>query len=215
MADYYDEKTVKALVVEYLSYDPKERKIDKTALKIRETILIEVGKIVNGIIFKHSFTVWENFNDLYQEAMEACTKALEKFDPFYITSKGTYASTFNYFSLTAKHCLKYYTMRNQKNRNNYAIDDYANTLQYEDISSENSHQMVSKEFINQLKDVFQKTGNSKFMPLIDILEDYLNKIGSFNKRDYFRFSRSLGWSPNLIRKFLKIIKDNRDEFYNF
>jgi hypothetical protein len=38
--------------------------------------------------------------------MEACTKALEKFDPTYVTSKGEIATTFNYFSLTAKRCFE-------------------------------------------------------------------------------------------------------------
>ena len=45
---------------------------------IREKIFKEIGKIINGIIFTHRFTVWENYDDLYQEAAEACLKALPK-----------------------------------------------------------------------------------------------------------------------------------------
>jgi DNA-directed RNA polymerase specialized sigma subunit len=116
MANYYNNDEVQSWVVEYLSYPEEERKENDRALFLREKTMVEVGKIVNGIIFKHKFTIWEPYDDLYQEAMEACTKALEKFDPTYVTSKGETATTFNYFSLTAKRCLKFYTMRNKKNR---------------------------------------------------------------------------------------------------
>ncbi len=210
---YYNNDVVQGWVEEYLQYERETRKENDDALLLRKKTMIEVGKIVNGIIFKHKFTVWEPYDDLYQEAMEACTKALEKFDPTFITSKGERATTFNYFSLTAKRCLKFYTMRNQKNRNNYAIDDYNNVLSYSADVIENSQQMVSSEFIKHLKEVFLQSGHKKFIPIVDILKEYLEKIGAFNKRDFFRFAKSYGWSPNLIRKFLKIIKDNKDEFY--
>jgi hypothetical protein len=186
MANYYNNDEVQSWVVEYLSYPEEERKENDRALFLREKTMVEVGKIVNGIIFKHKFTIWEPYDDLYQEAMEACTKALEKFDPTYVTSKGETATTFNYFSLTAKRCLKFYTMRNKKNRDNYAIEDYDHTLTYTSDLTESSQQMVSSEFIKHLKEVFIQNGHKKFLPLIDILEEYLNKIGSFNKRDYFQ-----------------------------
>lgn len=210
---YFDNDKVQGWVEEYLVYDIEDRKEDEHALFLREKTMIEVGKIVNGIIFKHKFTIWEPYDDLYQEAMEACTKALEKFNPNFITSKGEKATTFNYFSLTAKRCLKFYTMRNKKNRDSYAIEDYNNTLSYTADLSESSQQMVSDEFTKHLKEIFVQAGHKKFIPIIDILQEYLQKIGTFNKRDFFRFAKSYGWSPNLIRKFLKIIKDNKDEFY--
>lgn len=213
MANYFDNDKVQGWVEEYLDYDIEDRKEDYHALFLREKTMVEVGKIVNGIIFKHKFTIWEPYDDLYQEAMEACTKALEKFNPNFITTKGERATVFNYFSLTAKRCLKFYTMRNKKNRDNFAIEDYDNTLSYNLDLSESSQSMISQDFIKHLKEIFVESGYKKFIPIIDILEEYLQKIGYFNKRDFFRFAKSYGWSPNLIRKFLKIIKDNKEEFY--
>lgn len=209
---YFDNNETQGWVEEYLQFPPEERKINPKALRLREKTMVEVGKIVNGIIFKHKFTVWEPYDDLYQEAMEACTKALEKFNPNFITTKGERATAFNYFSLTAKRCLKFYTMRNKKNRDNYAIEDYDGQLSYCQDDGD-SHQMISDEFIKHLKEIFLGSGYKKFIPIIDIMQEYLEKIGSFNKRDFFRFAKSYGWSPNLIRKFLKIIKDNKDDFY--
>jgi len=210
---YFNNDVVQRDVEEYLSFPIDERKKNTHTLYLREKIMVEVGKVTNGIIFKHKFTIWEPYDDLYQEAMEACTKALEKFNPNFITTKGERATVFNYFSLTAKRCLKFYTMRNKKNRDNYAIEDYDTTLSYDSGDPDGSQQIISEEFIKHLKEIFLQFGYKKFIPIIDILQEYLDKIGSFNKRDFFRFAKSYGWSPNLIRKFLKIIKDNREEFY--
>jgi hypothetical protein len=211
---YFDNDLVTEWIVEYLSYKPENRKRYEKPYQLREKILWEVGKIVNGIIFTQKFTIWEPYDDLYQEAMEACTKALEKFNPYFVTSKGEYATAFNYFSLTAKRCLKFYTIRNQKNRKNHQIEDYQHFLTEDLDITESSKSLVSDSFINQLKKVFENQGHTKYIPLIDILEEYLNKIGDYNKRDFFRFAKFNGWSPNLIRKFLKILNENKEEFYN-
>jgi len=211
---YFDNEVVQGKIEIYLEYEPENRKIETRPLQLREEILKEVGKIVNGIIFTQKFTVWEPYDDLYQEAMEACTKALEKFDPNFITSKGEYATAFNYFSLTAKRCLKFYTIRNKKNRNNYQIEEYEPFLTHDGTDLESSKSLVSNDFIVHLKRVFNKKGYQKYIPLVDILHEYLTKIGDYNKRDFFRFCKFNGWSPNLIRKFLKIMNENKEEFYN-
>jgi len=214
MANYFDNNVVQGWIVQYLSYEPEDRKTDTNALELREKILVEVSKIVNGIIFTHKFTIWEPYDDLYQEALEACIKALEKFNPQYVTSNGTFATAFNYFSLTTKRCLKFYTIRNRKYRDNYQIDEYSESL----ISSdgdvhESNHTIMSDDFISQLYQIFTDSKGKKLNPLVDILKEYLEKIGHFNKRDFFRFAKSYGWSPNLIRKFLRIIRENEEVFY--
>ena len=213
MANYYDNDVVQCKIVEYLGYEPEERKTDQHALKLRKEVLTEVGKIINGIIFTHKFTVWENYDDLYQEATEACIKALEKFNPEYVTTKGVKATSFNYFSLTAKRCLKFYTIRNKKNRDNQHIDNFAYKLYInEDHSS--TINIVVQNFIDQIKRSIEGTKHKKFLELVKILEEYLYKMGDYNKRDFFRFAKSYGWSPSLIRKFLKIIKDNKEQIYD-
>lgn len=210
---YFDNEEVTEWIVEYLDYSDEDRKTLERPLYLRNKILIEVEKIVRGIIFTQKFTVWEPYDDLRQEALEACTKALDKFNPLFITSKGEYATAFNYFSLTAKRCLKFYTIKNQKNRKNKPIEDYQPYLTDEVDITESSKSIVSDSFIIQLKRVFRDNGYDKFLPLVDILQEYLEKIGEYNKRDFFRFAKFMGWSPNLIRKFLKIMNDHKDEFY--
>lgn len=134
---------------------------------LKEKIFKEVIKIINGIIFTHKFTIWESYDDLFQEASEACIKALPKFDPNYITSNGTRATAFNYFSLTAKRCLKFYTIRNKKNRNHQQIEDYQHLMKEE---HEFSRELVSDNFVRQVRQVFDNTKHKKFLPLVDILE---------------------------------------------
>lgn len=214
MANYFDNDVVQGWIVKYLNYDPEDRQSDPSALQLREKILVEVSKIVNGIIFTHKFTIWEPYDDLFQEALEACIKALEKFNPNYVTSSGKLATAFNYFSLTTKRCLKFYTIRNRKFRDNYQIDDYSESLtSTEDGVHEMSHSIMSDDFIQQLYQIFSEQKTKKLNPLVDILKEYLDKIGHFNKRDFFRFAKSYGWSPNLIRKFLRIIRENEEVFY--
>ena len=222
MPNYYNNREVQDLIEDYLEMiyktddkkfllkeDTPENRMLQDLLK--EKIFKEVSKIINGIIFTHKFTVWEPYDDLFQEASEACIKALPKFNPNYVTSKGIKATSFNYFSLTAKRCLKFYTMRNQKNRNHLPIEDYNNATKYKE--EDMSKSIVFDDFIRQLKTIFVGSKYKKFIPLIDRLEEYLQKIGDFNKRDFFRFAKSYGWSPNLIRKFLKNIKENKESFY--
>lgn len=213
MANYYDNDMVQGWLEEYLSIPSDIRKTDKHALILREKILKEVAKIVNGEIFTHKFTIWENYDDLFQEGMEACMKAMEKFNPNYITSKGIKATSFNYFSLTAKRCLKFYTIRNKKFRNNPQIEDFIENITVSKNIVENSVQSASNQLILQLRELMNDQKSEKFQPLIDVLENYLNRMGSYNKRDFFRFAKSYGWSPNLIRRFLKTLKENKEIFY--
>ncbi len=179
---------------------------------LKEKIFKEIGKIINGIIFTHRFTAWENYDDLYQEASEACLKALPKFDPNFITSSGQKATAFNYFSLTAKRCLKFYTIKNKKHRDNYDISDYAHEMTYGD-GNHVSQNFIHNEIIINMKRVFEINKYKKFIPLVEILQEYLEKIGEYNKRDFFRFAKSYGWSPNLIRKFLKIMFEHKEDIY--
>jgi hypothetical protein len=210
MANYFNNEAITELIIEYLAYPLEDRTVEKRALFLREQILKEVSKIINGIIFTHKFTVWEHYDDLFQEAAMACLKALDKFNPNYITSTGDKATAFNYFSLTAKRCLKFYTIRNKKNRDNLGIEDHSSNLIVDDDTDRKNTEAFIENLVQETRIIFQKK-HKKFNPLVDILDEYLHTMGSFNKRDFFRYSKSFGWSPNLIRKFLKIIKDNKDE----
>lgn len=192
---YYDEKVMHKKVLGYLS--------GKTEL--RDEILQEVSKVINGVIFTHKFTVWEPYDDLYQEAMMACLKALEKFNPHYIGANGKPASTFNYFSLTAKRCLVYYTLRNKEKRGHADIDDF------HDMEAEYDNRIDYDDFFDGFKSINMSKNEAA---IFDILKNYVKRVGVYNKRDFFRFARSYGWSPNLIRKFLKNIQKHKENVYN-
>ena len=210
MSIYFLNSEVQGWIEEYLSYPIEYRKTNQSTLAIREKVLKEVSKIINGIIFTHKFTCWEHYDDLFQEASEACIKALEKFNPNYICSSGEKATAFNYFSLTAKRCLKFYTIRNKRNRDNFQLEEHSHE---DEAKIEFSNKTIVEGFIKELKNVFLNSKRKKFLPLVDILRNYLDKMGQFNKRDFFRFCKFHGWSPNLIRKFLKIMIENRDKIY--
>jgi len=208
---YFNNEEVEKWTKQYFEYSEEERLFNKDARLLYDKIFIEINKIINGIIFTHKYTIWEPYEDLFAEAAEACIKALPKFDPTFITSDGKYATLFNYMSITAKQCLRFYTIRNQKHRNHSQIEDYLHLSKTEDHIST---KIALDSLFRQLDIIFNSKKNKRFEKLSKHFKDYLEKMGGeFNKRDWFRYAKSLGWSPNLIRKFLKILKDNEELFF--
>ena len=114
-------------------------------------------------------------------------------------------------SITAKQCLKFYTIRNQKHRNHSQIEDYTHMSKTDDHMSK---QIALDSLFNQIDIIFNQKKNKRFLKLANYFKEYLEKMdGEYKKRDFFRFAKSWGWSPNLIRKFLKILKDNEQSFW--
>ena len=197
MALYFDNKAAQELIKQYKAeLDPVKKK------NLRDEIMLRVKDIVNGIIFTHEFTAFEPYDDLLQEALLASMVALERFDP----EKGT---AFNYFSLVAKKSLTYYTLKNKKNRNNPTLEFEGNFLAVKKTITDFDIEIL----VRQLRIYFQEPKLKKLQPLNDILEKYLKTKRRFNRRDFFRYCRSFGYSSNIIRKYLKIIYDNKDEVY--
>lgn len=194
---YFDNKDVQGKIRTYLIEENAT-----TRQVLRDDILSHVKDIINGIIFTHKFTAFEPYDDLLQEASLACLIALERFNP----DKGT---AFNYFSLVAKKSLTYYTLKNRKNRNNYPIDDFAFYLHNQDELTD----LDIESLIDQLRIYFTDSKYKKLAALNDILEKYLKQKRKFNKRDWFKFSKSFGFSQNLIRKYLKVVCENKKEVY--
>jgi len=209
---YFNNLEVEGWVADYYSrFSDEERMSDPLARILYDKIFKEISKVINGIIFTHKYTIWEPYEDLFGEAAEACIKALPKFDPMFITSNGKNAILFNYMSITAKQCLKFYTIRNQKHRNHSQIEDYAFLSKSEDHIST---QIALDSFNKQIDTIFNEKKNKRFIRLAGHMKTYLERMGGeYNKRDFFRYVKSLGWSPNLIRKFLKILKENQQTFW--
>lgn len=194
---YFNNEHIQGLIRRYkITEDPM------IGRQLREEILAAVKNIVNGIIFTHRFTAFEPYDDLAQEAMVACIVALERFDP----EKGT---AFNYFSLVAKKALTYYTLKNRKNRNNKPIEDFEFYLHHQESLTDLDIEIL----IEQLKVYFVDSKFKKIRGLNDQLKKYLTQKRKFNKRDWFRYAKSMGYSQNLIRKYLKIINENKEELY--
>ncbi len=202
---YFNNPNVQNLIFQYKAAQLEEAENENapSAQPLKDEILSHVKNIVNGIIFTHKFTAFEPYDDLMQEAMLACIVALERFNP----EKGT---AFNYFSLVAKKSLTYYTLRNRRNRNNYNIDDFSFYLHNQQELTD----LDIETLIEQLRTYFIESKYKKLQALNDILEKYLKQKRRFNKRDFFKFSKSYGFSQNLIRKYLKIVCENKEEVYS-
>lgn len=79
----------------------------------------------------HKFYCYDSRDNLISQALLSCYEAIERFTPYKVKYKPkdesiptTYYTAFNYFSLTIKKSLMFYTMKNKKNRFLKDISDY-------------------------------------------------------------------------------------------
>lgn len=208
MPKYYAEEIEKPKAIAYLNMP--NRLEDPVAIKLRDEIIVNARPIVKAIIFTHRFQVYEPFEDCEMIGLEACTKALEKFNPNYvIPSTGKKVLLFNYFSLVAKNSMKWYTMQQQKHRLHYNMDYAEITLEApEHKNSEN------QEYIDNLIAELHKLFDERriFRVIIPVFESYLRIAGiHYKKRELYKFASKEGVSPNKMRNFLKAITINKED----
>ena len=168
--------------------------------RLEEKMCKEIVKVVNAVIYVHSFQIHEPFEDLQQHAMIACFTNFLKFD----VSKGT---AFNYFSLiTKKSCLNY-TTRKQKHRGHQDIEDHSDTLEeLKDLDIENFSNNLEKNLLQIVDENFVGATRKKYLKISVLIADYIRKTQKFiNKTDLFAWIRSYGLRTNDIKEFIKDI----------
>lgn len=197
MGMYYDNDEVEKWIAEYLAH---ENRTCSEALAIRSKIMVEVQKVVKGVVYTHAFHRYEPVEDCIQEAMCACLKALDTFDASFITTRGTKTTSFNFFSLVAVRSLKYWTIRQQKHRLTADIDDSPDLAIEAPDDSDWIH-----PFIARVRKHMSQNAKKYMIPCVDVLEDYL-KIEPYSKRNFFKYMGSFNFSVHSTRRFLAEIK---------
>ena len=207
---YYNETQEKAKAEKYLALGDEEFRLsDPIAKKLKAEILIEAGSIINGIIFYHKFIAYEPYEDLCAEANIALIGALERFNPDYvIPSTGKKVKLFNYFSLTAKRCLIYYTTKMAPHRYHNDIAKYAY------LQAPQHHDLEDTRYVDDfMKIVTDKFGGEwKYKKIIPVLKDYLKMTGGiFNKREFYKFAHDYKITTSRARKFLMALKIDKED----
>jgi len=176
-------------------------------------IMTETYKIIKGVIFRAEFQKKERFDTCFQIAVEACIKALPRFNP-------EYGTAFNYLSLTAKRSIIYYLIKKAKKRHlsldyEYVEDD---NLKLQNLLRQEERTLRNLE-IENLTDTIDNMieGGNEHKSLHHVnkeLRDYLfYHQGKYDKKDFFRWAKADGISSNLLRKFIKFLKENRTDLY--
>jgi hypothetical protein len=201
MKNYFNEPAVLPHVMQYLSY--KDRKCPH-ALELRSKIMVEVAKIVSAIIFRHKFTTFMHYDDLYQEGCCACLMALDKWNPDYVNKQGKRTTLFNYFSLVTKRCLTFTTLRDKAKRSTANVDDSI------DLEAKQSAPDDIMGFLATTRQIFKKLNfRPQYQKVMMLFESYLTACGLFNKRDFFRYCRGHKITSNRVRRFLAGLKKYR------
>ncbi len=185
----------------------------RLAKPLLETIMTETYKIIKGVIFRAEFHKREKYNICFQIAVEACIKALPRFDP----AQGT---AFNYLSLTAKKSIIYYLIKRAKKKHlsldyEYLDDD---NLKLENILKQDEKSIRNLEIENLSDSIFNLIEEkSEFRGLAGVNKELRNFLfytrGKYEKKEFFKWCRSQGYSSNLLRKFIKFLKENKGELY--
>lgn len=187
----------------------------KEASPYLDKIMIESCKVIKGVIFRAGYHKRENYNICYTIAVEACLKALPRFDP----AQGT---AFNYISLTAKKSILYYLIKKRKKKDKeFSVDfEYLddenlvlkNILKQEERTIKN---LEIENFIDTIYNMLQEQNEHKSLStVVEELKDYLfYNQGKYDKKDFFKWAKADGISSNLLRKFVKFLKENREQLY--
>jgi len=189
------------------------KKVIKTSKEYLEKIMEPVCKIIKGVIFQHQFHKKEKYDTCFQIAVEACMKALRRFNP----EQGT---AFNYLSLAAKKSIFYYLIKRNKKKAlsleyEYLGDD---NLKLKNLIKQEEKILRNLEIENIIDTIFNLIyENNQQESLINVtkeLKDYLfYRQGIYEKKDFFKWAKADGISSNLLRKFVKFLKEHKDELY--
>lgn len=178
-----------------------------------EKIMTETYKIIKGVIFRAEFHKREKYNVCFQIAVEACIKALPRFSP-------QYGTAFNYLSLTAKKSIIYYLIKRAKKKHlsldyEYMDDD---NLQLKNVLHQEEKTLRNLEIENltdSIANLIQDKNEHKSLSQVNKeLREYLfYNQGKYDKKDFFKWAKADGISSNLLRKFVKFLKENRTTLY--
>lgn len=120
--NYFNEEEIRPLVVEYKQIEPSSPR----AKEILALLYPSLEKLVRTIIFLYAYNRFEPVDDLLQVGLENCIKSISSFNADYVNKRGKPTTLFNYFSLTAKRSMFFYTKRRQKHRNVRDLDCLVN-----------------------------------------------------------------------------------------
>jgi hypothetical protein len=185
----------------------RDGKVVKKDSVIENQITTEVMKIVNAVINKWHYYIFEDYDDLLQHGMMNCYKNYVKFTP----GKG---SAFNFFTKIARISLLNYTTRKKKHRQSTDINEHHYL--------EASLQQNKEFFFDNLEDILFKlidenyVGNirTKYIRIASLMLDYLRKTKKFiGKSDMYSWFRSYGIKNSEVREFIKSINAYNEDIF--
>jgi DNA-directed RNA polymerase specialized sigma subunit len=181
--------------------------------ELQDDVMSHASDVIKGVIFRAKFHKREKFDVCYQIAIEACLKSLQRFTP----EKGT---AFNYLSLTAKKAILYYLIKKNKKRTLSLDYEYmseeklklSNLIKQEEKIVRN---LEIENLIDTIMNLVQENKETKSLNKVaDKMRDYLFYTqGKYDKKDFFKWAKADGISSNLLRRYVKFLKENRDILY--
>lgn len=185
----------------------------QNAAPLLNTIMTETEKVIKGVIFRAGYHKREKYDICMQVATEACIKALPRFNP-------EFGTAFNYLSLTAKRSVIYYLIKKQKKKHlslDYEYMDDEN-LKLKNLVKQEEHTLKNLEIENLTDTVLnlisENNEHNSLTHVAQELREYLfYNQGKYDKKEFFKWAKADGISSNLLRKFVKFLKEHKDNLY--
>lgn len=219
---YEKQSEIKSYINENIDFlkDSDKTKLEKEYTKtvekaapLLEKIMNETYKIIKGVIFRAEFQKREKYNNCFQIAVEACIKALPRFNP-------EYGTAFNYLSLTAKKSIIFHLIKRAKKKSLSLDFEYLDedNLQLRNFLRQEERTLRNLEIENltdTVSNLIEENNEHKSLHSVNKeLREYLfYNQGKYDKKDFFKWAKSDGVSSNLLRKFIKFLKDNKEYLY--
>lgn len=205
---YFDEAHVKELVTRFQN---EMKKSDDGGYycddkQLEKEIVSNLMLIVNAIINKYSFWLFDTVDELRQEAIAECWKALPTFNP----EKGT---CFNLFSLICKYHLIQFTVKQKNNRMNADIDIHPEVAYPEDhnfdLFLEDLETLLLKGIAEKYPEKYDR-----YIKLTAVLMEYLYKNHAvLGKNDLIAAFKSYGFRASEFKEFIKDIEVFKEQAY--
>lgn len=140
---YFDDYAVTLQIIELqklLTYDDDRRllPLSPKATKLSNTIMIEINKVVNGVVNTDKLGRFEGYDEVRLVAQLACFKSIKNFIPYRKKKPGA----FSFFSEVTRKSIKWYNTAELKKRQRLPTIDWDTLIDEPVVDNHDMHILV-------------------------------------------------------------------------
>lgn len=146
--DYIDSKKFTQAIIRYVDDVKMARKAEEEIPIVPDNIAIDILKLCEGLSLRPNFIGYTYREDMVMDAVENCLRAIESYDPNYVSKAGYKINAFNYFTTCA-----YYAMVRRIQKENKDVDLKNKIIEKSVISEfiDDDGESSGRHYVDQLR----------------------------------------------------------------